>query len=163
MADATRQPESTVAETVTSAETGVNNWLGAAGAGILAGVVMAVPMAVMMPGALETAIPALYGMDGALAGVSAHLAHSAVFGVVFAALVRFGGRWTDTDDRIRMAGIGVAYGVVLWLIAASVVMPAWLGAVGIDATVPTFDITSMVAHALFGVVLGAAFPSLKRY
>jgi len=162
MSPTVSQPRTTT-ETPTATETTRGHWLGAVVDGIIAGIVMGIVMAVMMPGLLSEAIPALYGMDGALFGVTAHLAHSAVFGVLFAAIVRFGNLWRYTDRIASSTGLGVAYGLGLWLIAASIVMPLWMNAVGMDAVVPTFDITSMGAHVVYGAVLGALFPYLKRY
>lgn len=140
-------------------------WLGAAGDGIVAGVVMGVLMATLMPGALEGAIPALYGTTGGFVGVTIHLAHSAVFGVVFAAIVRFGNLSRYADRVGPSAAFGLAYGIVLWVVAGSIVMPAWLGAVGVDGAppVPTFDTMSLLTHSVYGIVLGALYPYLKGY
>jgi hypothetical protein len=161
MSQTARTPEAAVADETTAR----GNWRGAAGDGIVAGIVMGVLMAALMPGALDAAIPALYGLEGGFVGVTAHLAHAAVLGVVFAAVVRFGNLERFADSAGTSAGLGLAYGVVLWVVTGSVVLPAWLGAVGFAGAppVPTFDTTSLLTHAAYGVVLGALYPSLKRY
>ncbi len=138
-------------------------WLGPVGAGIAGGVAMGALMAITMPETLSTAIPALYGLEGSLAGVTAHLAHSAVFGVLFAAIVRYGNLGRYADDIGSSTALGVAYGVVLWVVAASIVMPAWLGAMGMETVVPTFDTMSLLGHVVYGAVLGALFPSMRGY
>jgi hypothetical protein len=126
---------------------------------------MAVVMAALTPAALETMIPALYGQEGALVGVTAHLVHAAIFGVIFAAIVRFANLSRFADRLVPMVAIGLVYGVALWVLAASVVMPVWLDAVGVAGApaVPTFAIDSLWSHAVYGIVLGAAYPYLKRY
>lgn len=162
MSSAVRTPEPTSPQTTPTTGTPIG-WRGAVAAGLAAGVAMGALMAIAMPGALSTAIPALYGAEGALVGVTAHLAHSAVFGVLFAALVRYGGLGRYADDIGASTSLGIAYGIVLWIVAASIVMPAWLGAMGMETTVPTFDVVSLGAHAVYGAVLGALFPAMSKY
>lgn len=41
-------------------------------------------------------------------------------------------------------------------------MPLWLGVLGIDVPFPNFDLTSLVGHLVYGVVLGAMFAMAKR-
>lgn len=152
----------------TSSETAVPTerpigWLGPAGAGLAAGAVMGVLMAAVMPEVLSTAIPALYGTEGSLVGWVAHLAHSAVFGVLFAAIVRYGGLGRYADDIGSSTALGVAYGILVWVVAASVVMPLWLDAMGMAAAVPTFDVMSLGTHVVYGAVLGALFPAMRNY
>ncbi|MFC5971984.1 histidine kinase [Halomarina salina] len=161
MASTARTPETTIVESTTTQ----SRWLGSIGDGILAGVAMGVVMAFAMPEMLDEAIPALYGQEGALVGVTAHLAHAAVFGLLFAAIVRFGNLSRYTDDVTTSTALGLAYGLVLWILAASVVMPAWLDAMNVAGApaIPTFDTMSLLGHAVFGVVLGALYPYLKRY
>lgn len=52
--------------------------------------------------------------------------------------------------------LGVLYGTALWLVAAAVVMPLWLGAVGFAGAppLPNLNPTSLVVHLAFGAVLG---------
>jgi len=79
-----------------------------------------------------------------------------VFG---AAAVRIDYRDADTGT---FAVLGAAYGVVLWLVAAPVLMPLWLGALGLDAqSVPNLDAASLAGHLVYGVVLGAAFAAVR--
>ena len=164
MASTARTPE-TPGTTVVEPTTTSSKWLGAIGGGVLAGVAMGAVMALAMPEMLDETIPALYGQEGALVGVTAHLAHAAVFGLLFAAIVRFGNLSRYTDETPTSAALGLAYGVVLWVLAASVVMPTWLDAMNVAGApaVPTFDTMSLLGHAVFGVVLGALYPYLKRY
>ncbi len=144
-------------------ETPPGAWIGAVLDGVVAAVAMAVAMAVLMPGALEQAIPALYGQTGGAFGLTAHLAHGAVLGLVFAAIVRFGGLTEYTDSVTRSALLGAAYGVALWIVTGSFVLPAWLSAVGVPMAVPTFSGASLITHLVYGIVLGALYPWAKRY
>lgn len=166
MSPATKSPDVSVTESTDAAEQ-VNSrpWLGAIGAGLLGGIAMGVVVAVAMPDALDSTIPTLYGQSGDVAGWTVHLVHSAVFGVVFAALLAVGALTAYGEKLTTSTALGFAYGVVLWRGAASIVMPAWLGAVGVSPApaVPTFNWTSLGAHAVYGLVLGVVFPYLKRY
>lgn len=136
-----------------------SNWISAGIAGIAAGIVFGAMAGLMMP-ELMGMIGALYGFEGnAVVGWVAHLVHSVIFGLLYAAAVslerlqRFAGRVSTG------AGLGLAYGVVVWLVAASVVMPVWIGAMtGLSPSVPDFNVMSLVGHAVYGIVLGAAYP-----
>ena len=116
--------------------------------------------------ALEGAIPALYFLappPNGLAGWVVHMSHSAVLGVVFAAVMGALGRFSDSVGAT--IGIGAVYGVVLWAVLAALVMPVWLGALGFPAAppVPNFALPgSLPAHVVYGVVLGAIYPYAKQ-
>lgn len=120
---------------------------------------MGVMLTVMMTPVIASGIPALWGLEGLAAGWVIHLFNSAVLGVAFAVLAGAVGVETDLP---RSAGLGIAYGVVLWVVLAAIVMPIWLGAVGFPGTppLPNFNPLSFVGHLVYGVVLGAAYPSL---
>ncbi|MFC7082029.1 hypothetical protein [Halorussus caseinilyticus] len=133
-------------------------WTGAALGGLAGGLVFGVLLQTLgtMP-----VIASLYGMESALAGWMAHLFHSVVFALVFAAAV------VRTDYRDAGLGpitaLGAGYGVALWFVAAAVVMPLWMGALGMDApAIPNLDANSLVGHVLYGAVLGAVFAVARR-
>lgn len=137
-----------------------NTWLAGAAGGLLAGAVMGVLLQTMMTPVIENAIPALYGLSGAAAGWGLHLFHSVVFGLVYAAVAATDPLRGYADGVTSGAGLGVAYGVAIWVVAAGIVMPIWLGAVGFPEAppLPNFDPMSLVGHVVFGLVLGAAYP-----
>lgn len=150
-------------ETETSVRTGAetNYWRNAAIAALVAGVAMGLLIQFVM--GIMPVIGALYGFDGLVAGWIAHLFHSVVFGLVYAAVV----------DRPTLAGyatrpgtgavVGAGYGLVVWLVAAAVVMPLWLSAVGLPSPgVPNFDPQSLVGHLVFGAILGAVLAALAN-
>ncbi len=57
---------------------------------------------------------------------------------------------------------GVAWGTVLWLVAAGVVMPIWLQVVGIPSPLPNLPRLGFLSHALWGVILGGTYVALGR-
>lgn len=165
MSATTRTPETPVStDTGLDAEFGRQSWRGGVIAGLGAGLVMAALMAFQMPGMFETTIPALYGMEGEFIGLFAHLSHSAVFGVLFAAIVVFGGLRRFASEPVPAVALGLAFGLALWIVGAGLVLPVWLDAVG-AASVPgilELDMMSGLAHVIFGIVLGAAFAYTNR-
>lgn len=135
-------------------------WLGGILAGLAGGVVMGILLLILSPDALTTAIPALYGQQGAVAGWIVHLFNSVVLGLVFAAVVSLTSLRRYTDSVRGTVGLGAVYGVVLWVITGSIILPFWLQAVGVPAAppVPTFALPSLVWHLAYGIVLGAVYP-----
>lgn len=127
-----------------------------AAAGLLGAAVMAAAMAAM--GATEVlagAIPGLYGLappPTLPAGVAVHLGHGAALGVIFAG----GLAAADVESLRAILGAGLAYGVVTWVVLATLVMPVWLGAVGFPQAppVPNVAVPSLVWHLVYGAVTG---------
>ncbi|WP_241432369.1 DUF6789 family protein [Halogeometricum borinquense] len=142
--------------------TGVERWQAGVVAGLLGAVAFSALLAISAPAALTAAIPSMYGLSGGMAGMGIHLSHGALLGVVFVAVLRL---WPDPGRTVTRAAIaGTAYGVVLWGILAVFVMPLWLSAVGFAGapSLPAFDLMSLVGHVLYGIVLGATYPRLRR-
>lgn len=137
-------------------------WKGGAFAGLLGGVVMGAMLMMQMGPVIEVAIPAMYGLEGLAAGWVVHLFHSVVLGVVFAAVASALPRFTDSPGK--SAVLGLAYGAVLWVALAAVVMPIWLGAVGFPGAppLPNFNPQSLVGHLAYGLILGVTFPYLRN-
>ncbi|MFC4436288.1 MULTISPECIES: histidine kinase [Natrialbaceae] len=135
-------------------------------AGVIGGTAGAIAfgamMAAQMPEVLEAAIPAMYGLEGGLVGWILHVSHGAVLGVVFAALLAATGQ--DHRGVGRSTVLGLAYGVVVWAALAVVVMPSWLSIVGFPMAppLPNVDVGSLMGHAVYGIVLGAAYGFLER-
>ncbi|NHN60578.1 MULTISPECIES: hypothetical protein [Halorussus] len=157
---ASRNPTEPLAgeETIERGVTVERTWSNAVLGGVAGGLVCGVLLQAM--GTMPT-IASLYGPEGATAGWVAHLFHSVVFALVFAAAL---GR-TDYRDAglVPITALGVGYGVVLWTVAAAVAMPLWLGALGLDApAVPNLDALMLVGHVLYGAVLGAVFALARR-
>jgi uncharacterized membrane protein YagU involved in acid resistance len=126
--------------------------------GILAAVAFGAMMSVMMTPVIETAIPAMYGLSGGLAGWIIHVSHGAVIGVAFAALAE---PFLDSPGQTLLAG--ALYGVVVWAVLAVLVMPVWLQTAGFAGApaVPNVSQQSLVGHVVYGLVLGGAFAALE--
>lgn len=146
------------------AETNRPAWAGGVIGGLIAGVVMGMMLSMMMTPVIEMAIPALYGLQGILAGWIAHLVHSALFGIAFAVLASVAPFDRYTGSVGSSTVLGISYGIVIWVVAAGFVMPIWLSAVGFPMapTLPNFDPMSLVGHAVFGAVLGMVYPYVSR-
>lgn len=127
-------------------------------AGITAAWFMGLHMWAMNSGVLDAAIPGLYGLSGPLAGWIVHLGHGAVLGLGFAAVVESDVVTVDTWGRC--IALAVAWGVLLWVVLAAVLMPVWLQAVGFAnaPSLPNFAPPSLFWHALFGLALGVVYP-----
>ncbi|WP_458206684.1 histidine kinase [Haladaptatus sp. NG-SE-30] len=154
----------TTTDQVTDAETtNEGAWQAGVLSGLVAGAVMGVMLTMQMTPVIEHAIPALWGLDGGFAGWTIHMVNSAIFGVVFAAIVTL-----SVPRAAKSVGkstaIGVSYGVLLWIVAAVVVMPIWLQTVGFPAapSVPNISMQSLVGHVVFGLVLGAIYPVVRN-
>jgi hypothetical protein len=130
----------------------------AGAAGVVAGVAMGIVVQIAL-GQIAV-IGALYGTASPIVGWITHLFHSAVFGIVFAAACSVATleQWLHSWRRYVLAG--AVYGLVLWTVAASVVMPLWLSLVGLPTPVPTFSPGSFLAHLLWGVLVGVGYVRL---
>ena len=160
MSDETTAVDVSTAETTGLTRATGPRWPGGVVAGLAGAAAMALLVSAMNRQTLAAAIPALYALapppNGALGWV-VHLSHGAVFGVGFAAPARV----TPLDFAgAQSAAVGLAYGVVLWVVAAGLLMPVWLRVVGFPSppSVPNLAPPSLLWHAVFGVVLGAVYP-----
>ncbi|WP_266080860.1 histidine kinase [Haladaptatus caseinilyticus] len=138
-------------------------WLGAVIAGLAGGVAMGILLLILSPDALTIVIPALYGLSGGIAGWFIHLSNSAIFGVIFAAMISLTSLHKYAESERASIGLGAIYGVVLWVLTGSIILPLWLQVVGVPAApaVPTFALPSLVWHLAYGVVLGAVYPYVR--
>jgi len=145
-------------------ENAPGNWKAGVLAGLVGGAVFGVLLSIRMTPVIEVAIPSMYGFapppNGTLGWV-AHMSHAAVLGLVFAGVVGVVG--LDDASAWTQVAAGLAFGVVLWIVLAALVMPVWLDAVGspADPPLPNFDTTSLVGHAVYGVAVGAAYAALE--
>jgi uncharacterized membrane protein YagU involved in acid resistance len=155
----------TATSTTTATQQSSGNWK----AGVVGGIVGAIPFGLMMALMLDdpviaVAIPSMYGLappPNELAGFVVHLSHGAILGVVFAAVIGLAG--LSRESAQKQVAAGLAYGIVLWVVLAVIVMPIWLSAVGspADPPLPNVSIPSLIGHAVYGVVLGAVYYALE--
>jgi len=142
----------------------VNGSLAGALGGLVGGIAFGLLLQAMMSDVITVAIPALYGVSGLVAGWVVHLFNSVVFGVVFGAAMSTS--WfAGYGDSYAGAGVlGLVYGVLLWVVAAGIVMPVWLDVVGFAGAppVPNLDPMSLVGHLVYGVLLGVGYVAFRR-
>jgi len=130
------------------------------GAGLAAGVVMGVTL--NTAGGLIPVIGALYGIQNPTVGWVTHLFHSVVFALGYVGVLSVAPRSYTTALRNRVA-LGVGLGLGLWVLAAGVVMPAWLRLVGVGAPLPNLPPGSLVAHALWGLTAATVYHAGDRW
>lgn len=131
-------------------------------AGLVAGVAMGLTLWSFGDGL--AIIGGLYGIESAVVGWITHLFHSVVFALLFVALTS----WQPLRDRTEgvpsVTVLGIAWAVVLALVAAGMLMPVWISAVGVgDLVFPNVTETGVVGHVLWGLVLGATYGFLREH
>lgn len=135
------------------------NLLGVSGAALVAGIVMGLYL--QFVAGLLPVVGALYSVESQAVGWITHQFHSVVFGLLFAAgVTRPTLRGYDGVGQRTLLGIG--WGVVLWLVAAGLIMPLWLQLVGIGAMTPNLTVTGLVGHVVWGAVLGGGYALVGR-
>jgi uncharacterized membrane protein YagU involved in acid resistance len=157
------QETATERPTETDTDYGLEAWQAGVVAGLAGGFVMGITLTMQMTPVIENAIPALWGLSGGLAGWVVHMSNSAVLGVVFAVLASTDALRRYSDSVGTGTALGIAYGVVLWVVLAAIVMPIWLDAVGFPMApaVPNFNPMSLAGHVVYGGVLGATYAALR--
>ena len=154
--------------TATGTETGTRTrlepWQAGFVGGVAGGVAFGAMMTIAMTPIIEMAIPGMYGLGPSLAiGWGIHMLNSIVLGIGFGLLVGATGLGDRLGANASIVGAGLVYGVVLWLVLASVVMPAWVGAMTEMApSVPDWNGQSLLGHALYGAVLGLLYALLAK-
>ncbi|MFA9427978.1 histidine kinase [Natronorubrum sp. A-ect3] len=154
----------TATPTETRTKTRFEYWQAGLLGGVGGGLVFGVLMTMTMQPIIEMAIPGMYGLGPSLAvGWAIHMFHSVVLGVGFAILIRTTGFEERLGSNFTIAAAGLAYGVVLWLVLASFVMPAWVGVMTeMTPPVPDWSGQSLMGHAVYGVILGLLYALLAR-
>jgi two-component system OmpR family sensor kinase len=126
----------------------------AVGAGLVAGVTMAATIAALDGELL--AIGGLYGIEQLVVALLTHEFHSVVFGLVYLSVLRLV-PVTPVRALVYRVVTGVAVGLSLWLFAAGIVMPVWLGFVGIDVPLPNLTVASLAAHLVWGATVSLCY------
>lgn len=136
-------------------------WLAGAGGGLVAGILMGLLMHYVM--GIMTVVGGLYTIDTVVAGWTFHLVHAVIFGLLFAAGMTSPVLGKYDFGPVVTTVLGVVWGVILWLFAAGVVMPVWMGAVGMTSPpVPNWAPMSGIGHLVYGAALGAVFALVDR-
>jgi uncharacterized membrane protein YagU involved in acid resistance len=131
-------------------------------AGVAGGLVGGVAFGVIMQAIdVMPMVAQLINSDSIAMGWLVHLFNSALFGAIYAALFD---RWAGT--LAPAVGIGLAYGVLWWVLGALLIMPAWLGMNEMIFQVGTTQWQSLIGHLIYGALLGLVYvlvrPRLQR-
>lgn len=139
----------------------IGYWANLAIAGLAAGVAMGLVMHYVM--GMIQAVGALYGLEATSTGWAFHLWHAVVFALVFGGFFVWN-RLSELRHRVLASTtLGIAWATVLWVGAAGVIMPLWLGSVGGSApNPPALDPWSGLGHVLYGAVLGGGSAVLHK-
>ncbi|MDY6780870.1 MAG: hypothetical protein SV760_10120, partial [Halobacteria archaeon] len=140
---------------------GASTWASAGVAGMLGGIGMGLVMQFVM--GIMPVVGALYGSKGVATGWLAHLFHSLVFSLVFAAGVSFDPVKKHAGEFPESVGVGAGYGVVLWVFGGVFMFPIWLSSAGLPGPgVPAVNPVALGAHLVYGVVVGVTYPLILR-
>ena len=125
------------------------------GAGAAAGLVGGALFGIMMTamGMMEM-VAGLVESSSVAVGWLVHLVISAIFGALFALAL---GR--PTSSYGRGAGLGLAYGLAVWVLGPLLIMPLWMGMAPFVIEQP--QLMSLMGHAVFGVAVGLAYRGLE--
>lgn len=142
-----------------STETSTRIWGSAVLGGLIGGIGMGLLIADAMP-----LIASLYGQESAFAGWIAHLFHSIVFALIFAAFVTRRAVRPYADTVAKVTGLGAVYGLVLTVVGPGIVMPLWINALNPAANAPLLAIGAMnvITHLVYGILLGVVFAVARR-
>lgn len=146
----------------TARSTGTREWVvPSALAGLVGGVLMGI---VFQANGTFPAIAALVGSSSVAVGWLVHLVISVVFGLAFGTAIAAPN--SPLRDRAAttgaVVGLGVATGVLAWVVAAGLIMPLWLDAVGAAAPpLPNWQLSGLLTHLVYGVGLGASYVALR--
>ncbi|WP_255152790.1 hypothetical protein [Halorarius halobius] len=121
-------------------------------AGVVAGVAMGLILQIFT-GEMGI-IGALYGVQSIVVGWITHLFHSVVFATMFVAAVTVDRLEQYAETLSGTITLGLVYGMLLWLVAAGIVMGIWLNLVGIPSSVPNLGVVSLIGHLVWGALTG---------
>lgn len=143
-------------------DTAPTNWKVGVVVGVAGGLAMGILMLIMNEAVVAVAIPSSYfpaPPPTAPVGMAVHVFHGGVLGLVFAGIV--GTLGLDTPGKVL--GSGLAWGVVIWLTLAALLMPIWLGFVDSPASppFPNFAPPSLFWHVVYGLVLGGVYLAVE--
>lgn len=166
LVSATSMSRETQTDTPTATSSGFTDWQAGVVGGLAGGVIMGAIISMMSPKTIVVTISALYGLalpPNGIAGWIAHLFHSAIFGVVFAAIASEAG-FGGSVGRSTVAGL--VYGTVLWIVMVNIIMAIWLNVVGFSSGPALLEFTlpgNLPPHLVYGMVLGIVYPFIRGH
>lgn len=135
--------------------THMNKWVVSGLTGVTAGIIFGFFIQSLN---LFPLIGSIVGFESVIGGVIVHLIASAVFGILYAALLSFQPLQQYASRITTGAGIGFVYGLLLWIIVTSIAFPVLLNVTqGLTQPVPDFNLQLLVGHLVYGLVLGGIY------
>lgn len=133
-------------------------WVAGGISGFFAGAMFG---AMMSATSMMENVAAMIGLESIAAGWIVHFTISIFVALLYVGLVSNNWLGRFANQPSTGAGLGIVYGVILWLTGVVFIMPLWLSIVT-PATppVPNVDWMSFVGHLIYGVFLGALYPLL---
>lgn len=114
--------------------------------GLAGGVVFGVMMGLM---GMLPMVGMLVGQDNPVIGFVVHMVISAIFGASYGVIAPM----LPIRSMGTTIAAGLAYGVILWVVGALVLMPLMLGMSAMVLQVGPMQINSLIGHLFFGVIL----------
>lgn len=123
-------------------------------------------------GFVRSFVPALFGLPQAgVVGWGIHLGTGAVLGAMFGLILsRPAVRElliSEPDEEqlgpagmfARLTATGIVYGLAIWALLPTILLPVWLGAVGTAGVeeIPGTPLETLAAHVVFGTLLGLVY------
>lgn len=137
-------------------------------AGVVGGVVFGIPLQLLIE--RMGAIGAMYngGRPSLAIGWAAHVAHSALFGVVLGLLTETGPLREPMERSYATAAVvGIGFGLALYATNIAFFWPFWLDTVGFPPaaawSLPYTPVRPLFGHLLYGVTAGTVFHGLVDY
>ena len=123
-------------------------------ASLLAGVIMG--LVGQATSGVVPIIGSLYGSTQPLVGWITHEFHSVVFGLMYAGILA---SVPDAyaNDGTWCLGVGMAWALALWFVAAGIIMPLWLRLVGQPAVIPSLSLPSLLSHLVWGATMSVLY------
>lgn len=133
-------------------------------AGILSGIILAVGTLPIQEASAMRENGALLGMPTYLGGVIHDLIVVPVLLVVFAAIVS-GTSLRQYTGRLRnVVALGIAYGLVLWVVYFGFIVPLWASAIGVEGIpFPYFDFELLLLQPIIGALIGGVYYFTLRW
>lgn len=103
----------------------------------------------------------LFALEGVAAAWAVHFLVSVLFGLLFAGFVTIG-PLPEYAGRVGTGvGLGIIYGVVIWVGGVVIVMPLWLANVTSSSLqIPNLNWLALADLLVYGAVLGGLYPVL---
>ena len=131
-------------------------------AGILAGLIRPVGLAMLAAGGISVGLFEMTLQPDLPLWQVIHLGYSLAFGALYAAVAYRGWLRPYVDQVTTGALVGGCYGIALWVVNVAIVWNL-LQVFVFPTTVGGSIVGPLVGHLVYGVALGTLYPLLRRY